>query len=103
MSRKIRRFFRRFLWPGILTLVLVVYGSAQEKAGQDQPTPRGGTPPAAEKHEGLKVGEREHEPRVGTPCPEPEVSPQKTKVLRKRTDRIGGQVIRGKEEEVEQE
>lgn len=102
MSRKIRRFFRRFLWPGILTLVLVIAGSAQDKIGQDQPTPRGGTPPAAEKHERLKLGEREPEPRVGAPCPEPEASPQKPKVLRKRTDRIGGQVIRGKEEGEEQ-
>lgn len=102
MSRKIRQSLRRFLWPGILTLVLVVPGSAQDKASQDQPTPRGKTPPAAEKFEGMKTDEREHEPRVQAPCPESLASPQKSKVQRKRTDRIGGQVIRSKEEEVEQ-
>jgi hypothetical protein len=102
MSRKIRQSLRRCLWSGILILVLVVLGSAQEKASQDQPIPRGETPPAVEKFEGVKTGEMEQEPGVEAPCPESQASPPKSKVLRKRTDRIGGQVIRGKDGEGEQ-
>ena len=99
---KIWRIFLRVLWAGVLTLVLVVSGLTQEKASQEQPIPPVKKQPEAEKHQGVKMPEMEDErPRIGESYPGSPASPPKTRAIRKRTDGIGGQVIRGKDAEVE--
>ena len=97
LRAKIRRIFLRVLWAGVLTLVLVVSGLTQE-----QPTPPVKKQPEAEKHQGVKMPEREYDrQKIGESYPESPASPQKTRAMRKRTDGIGGQVIRAKEGEEE--
>lgn len=101
-SAKIWRFFRRVLWAGVLTLVLVVSGLTQEKAGKEQPLPPVKKQPEVEKQEGVKMREMEYDrQKIGESYPESPASPKKTRAMRKRTDGIGGQVIRAKEGEEE--
>jgi hypothetical protein len=102
LRAKIWRIFLRVLSAGVLTLVLVVSGLAQEKAGTEQPIPPVKKQPEAEKHQGVKMPEREDgRPRIGESYPGSPASPKKTRAMRKRTDGIGGQVIRAKEGEEE--
>jgi hypothetical protein len=102
LSGKIWRFFLRVLVSGVLTLALVVSGLTQEKASKEQPIPQVKKEPEAEKHQGVKMREMEYEQqRIKEPYTESPASRQKTRATNKRTDGIGGQVIRAKDGEEE--